>query len=74
MDRRSAIAALLMGAPMSSLYTPMEPWKPGNDTYAVIGPDGKMEVFLDNLRCIRVTFAGESIDIPAAELFEALKP
>lgn len=52
----------------------IEPWKPDAKTYAVIGPDGKMEVLLDNLRCLRVTMGGDSIDVSAAEIFEALKP
>jgi len=35
--------------------------------------NGMIETVLDNLRCLRVSFGGESIDVAAAEIWDALR-
>lgn len=77
-NRRAAITALVAAVPGLSL-TANQPikWatKPDPPRYfAIIRPDGCLEIPLDGWPGWRVTFNGESIEISAAELFEALRP
>lgn len=78
MNRRAAIAALLTAVPgLSFAATEQIKWSKAGDApryYAVLRPDGCLEIPLDGWTGWRVTFNSESIEISAAELFEALRP
>jgi len=76
-NRRAAIAALLAAAPAMAQSNQIK-WADApelaSEPLLVIRPDRSIEIALGEIRCLRVTMGGESVEISAAELFEALKP
>jgi len=77
MNRRAAIAALLAAAPAMAQSNQIK-WADASELspepMLTINPQREIGINLDAIRCLRVTMGGESVEISAAELFDALKP
>ena len=84
MNRRAAITALVAAVPglafagesplLTTSSTDLTIRQTPRRIAAIFRADGCIEIPLDGWSGWRVTFGGESVDISAAEVFEALRP